>query len=189
MTDDRTTIDLPSRKTTEQSDCATGDLFLRLQLKRANARSGDRPISAALRLETVQEVLSIPADRITPIPYMPNFVFGLLNQRSRILWTIDLPQMLELKAIDRNCQLYSIAIVKSGNSPLALVVEEIKNVFRFPSELIQSPVETIEPGLVSYVQGCIPYEEEMLWVLEPSSIINSPLLGTELSLSRHSVSI
>jgi positive phototaxis protein PixI len=183
------TIDLPSLETTEPSERATGDLYLRLRLKGSGGRNGTGAIAAVLRLETVQEVLSVPVDRITPIPYMPECTFGLLNQRSRIIWVVDLSQMLELGTIDRNRQLYSIAIVRNGNSPLALVVEEIKSVFRFPSELMQSPVGTVEPGLVPYLQGCISYEEEMLWVLEPSSIINSPLLGSELSLSRHSVSI
>jgi twitching motility protein PilI len=172
---------LPSLETIESDDRPTGDLYLRLKLQDS--------IVAALRLETVREVLSVPADRITPIPFMLECIFGLIEKRSRIIWVVDLPQMLELKPLDRNRRLHSLAIIKNGNSSLAIAVEAIGNVFRFESEKIASPDDSLAPGLVPYVQGCIAEAEKVIWVLEPSSIINSPLLGAELILSRNAVSI
>lgn len=161
----------------QNNDRTDGEQFLRLQLNDS--------AQALLRLGAVSEVLSVPIERITPIPYMPEFTLGLLNQRSRIIWVVDLPQMLDLKAFELNRQLLNVAIIKSGKSSLALVVDEIKNVARYPNEAIQSPVGEVKAGLVPYLQGRIIEAEEVLWVLEPSSIINSPLFGAELSFSRN----
>jgi positive phototaxis protein PixI len=173
-------LDLSSRELDKQAERAVGELFLRFKLQ--------SNLMAALRLEVVQEVLSIPADHLTPIPFMPECTFGLLNQRSRIIWAVDLPQIMGLSHIDRNRQQYNIAIIKTGNNTIATVVDEIKGVFRFPQELVQTNVESLPPNLVSYLQGCIVQEEEILMLLEPNSIINSPMLGVDLSLLARSAS-
>jgi positive phototaxis protein PixI len=172
---------LPYLETIGSEDRPTGELYLRLKLQNS--------IVAAIRLESVREVLSVPSEHITPIPFMPECTFGLIEKRSRIIWVVDLPQMLELKPLERNRRLYGLAIIKNGNSSLAVAVEAIESVFRFESESIVSPDDSLAPGLVPYVRGCITEAEKVIWVLEPNSIINSPLLGGDLSLSRNAVSI
>ena len=145
-----------------------GDPYLRLQL--------DRQTQAVLPMEDTQEVLVVPVGRIMPMPNMPACVLGLLNQRSRVFWVIDLPQMLELQALDTEVQQYNLAIVRVGNIPLGLVVEKVKGVMRFTADLMQSPIGTVAPGLIPYLRGCLLQKTEVLLVLDAEAIVRSPIL-------------
>ncbi|MBR8826637.1 MAG: purine-binding chemotaxis protein CheW [Gomphosphaeria aponina SAG 52.96 = DSM 107014] len=148
-----------------------GEPYLRLQL--------ERNTSAALEMKHSQEVITVPVGRIAPMPNMPDFVLGLLNQRSRVFWVVDLPQMLELQPLEVDVQNYNIAIVRVGNMPLALAVREVKGVMRLQAELIQSPLGTVSPSLTAYVRGCVLEKKEVLLVLEPEAIVNASVLQTK----------
>lgn len=132
--------------------------------------------AALLPMEQAQEAIAIPCDRITPVPNMPDCVLGLLNQRSRVFWAIDLSLLLELSEQPLSGQQYSLVIVNSGNSPLGLVVPRVQGVLRFNTEEMGVPGGDTPSNLVSYLQGCFTQAEETLWVLDPEAIINSPTL-------------
>ena len=151
-----------------------GDAYLKLQL--------NQQISAVLSMAHVQEALAVPVGRITLMPNMPACVLGLLNQRSQVLWIIDLPQMLDLPTLDTEVQHYSIAIIRVGSIPLGLVVQEVKGVMRFSVDSIQSPIGAVAPSLVPYLRGCILQSTEVLLVLDAEAIANSPLLHSNESL-------
>lgn len=139
-------------------------------------------ISAVLPMVNAREVLSIKRDRITIMPNMPDCIVGLLNQRSRIFWVIDLSQLLELSPVDRSCQEYNLVIIQTTRSSLGLIVSAIEGVTRFALEDIQSPVGNVAFGLIPYLQGCvlqeIERETDILLVLDAEAIINSPVLQT-----------
>ena len=124
----------------------------------------------------VQEVLIIPINRITPMPNMPKCVLGLLNRRNRVLWAIDLVQLLNLQPVDINAQQYHVVIIRVNQVPLALVVQEVKGVTRFTPDCIQSTVEFITADITPYTDGCIPQQQETLLVLNPEAIASSPIL-------------
>lgn len=135
-----------------------------------------RDTHAALPMKNALEVLRIKRDRITPIPNMADCVFGLLNQRSRIFWVVDLSQLLEMQPIERSSQEYNLAIIRTLDAALGVVVPVIKGVTRFSLEDIQSPVGNVAPGLVPYLQGCVLEESQILLVLDAEAIINAPVL-------------
>lgn len=136
----------------------------------------DRNTPAVLPMNNTQEVLRIKRDRITPIPNMPDCVFGLLNQRSRIFWIVDLAQLLDIQPLDRSFQEYNLVIIQTKETSLGLAVPSIKGVIRFSLEDIQSPVGNVDPGLVPYLQGCVLQEKSVLLVLDPETIVTSPIL-------------
>jgi positive phototaxis protein PixI len=151
-----------------QSLQVVGEPYLKVQLMPQTA--------AVLPMEKAQEAIAIPCDRITPVPNMPDCVLGLLNQRSRVFWAIDLPLMLELSVQPINAQQYNLVIIKSGNSPLGLVVPKVHGVLRFNTEEMYSPIGEAPSSLVSYLRGCFSQAGETLWVLDPDAIIHSPTL-------------
>jgi positive phototaxis protein PixI len=144
--------------------------YLRLELT--------QNIAAVLPMKQAQEVLSLKRDRITVMPNMPSSVFGLINQRSRIFWVVDLCQLLELSPIDCSLQQYDLVIVRIQETAMGLIVPTIKGVTRLALEDIQSPVGNVSPGLVPYLQGCFLQEKNILLVLDAEAIINSPVLQT-----------
>jgi len=145
-----------------------GKAYLKFQL--------DQLTPAVLSMPHVQEAIVVPARRITLMPNMPACVLGLLHQRGQVLWTINLPQMLNLQTLNLDVSHYNIIIVRVGNIPLGLVVQEVKGVMRSPSNAIQSPVGVVAPTLVPYLQGCILQPQEVLLVLDAEAIVHSPIL-------------
>jgi positive phototaxis protein PixI len=146
----------------------TDEAYLKLQLDDRN--------HAVLPIEFAQEVLIVPASRLTYMPNAPVCMLGLLNQRSRVFWVADLPQMLGLEPLATDVHLYNIAIVQVQKAALALAVQAVKGVQRLNRDLIQSPIGTVDPSLTPYLRGCIPQNREVLLVLDPEAIVNASVL-------------
>lgn len=144
-----------------------GDIYVRFQV--------EFQTSAVLSMEYVQEVIIVPVDRITPIPNMPECVIGLLNRRNRVLWVIDLAQLLNLQPVDTNVQQYHIIIIRVGQVPLALIVQEVKGVTRFMPDCIQSSVALDASNITPYINGYILEQQETLLVMNAEAIV-SPIL-------------
>ena len=121
------------------------DTYLRFQL--------EQHTPAILAVEYVQEVLIVPIGRLTPMPNMPKHMLGLLNRRNRVLWVIDLAQMLNLQAFDADTRQYNIAIIRVGQVPLGLVVHAVKDVARFTHDSVQSVQRLVTSALAPYLLG------------------------------------
>ena len=154
-----------------QIDRTSGNSYLRIEL--------DRQTPAILAMDHTQEVLVVPTRRVTPMPNMAECVLGLLNWRNRVLWVIDLPQMLKLQPLDTAAQQYHIAIIRVRQVPLALVVQEVKGVTQFIPDCIQSPTGLVPSSLIPYLHGCIHQQNEILLVLNTEAIVHSPVLHSD----------
>ncbi|HEY9704153.1 MAG TPA: chemotaxis protein CheW [Allocoleopsis sp.] len=152
---------------TNQIQKSLGDAYLRIQL--------DGQTNALLSMAHLQEVVVIPIDSITPIPLMPSCVRGLINRRNKVLWLVDLAQMLGFNPIDPVIQEYNVVIVRLEQFPLGLIVQYVKGVNRFAQDAIQSPLENVSMGVTPYLKGCILNNDQLLIVLDVKSILNSPL--------------
>lgn len=133
----------------------------------------DKHTHAILSMEYTQEVLIVPVRRITPMPNMAECVLGLLNWRSRVLWVIDLGQMLKFQPLDTTAQQYQMVIIKVGQVSLGLVVQEVKGVTQFKPDCIQSPLGLVTSDLMSYLHGCIQHSSELLLVLSAEAIVKN----------------
>lgn len=151
-----------------QPHSTLGELYLRFEL--------EQQTPAILSIEYAQEVLIVPVGRVTPMPNMPKCVLGLLNRRNRVLWVVDLAQMLKLQPLDTNVQHYNMAIIRVGQAPLALVVPEVKGVTRFTPDCIQSPQGVVTTVLMPYLHGCILQQKEILLVLNAEAIVKSHII-------------
>lgn len=145
-----------------------GEPYLRLQL--------DKKMSAVIGMKYTQNVVIVPANRITPIPNVADCIIGLLYQRSRVFWVVDLPQALELSPVNRNLQEYYVAIVKINNLPLGLVVPEIKGVSRIVEERISPPIDSLGSQIIPYLKGCFIQDKDILPILDLEAIVKSPHL-------------
>jgi positive phototaxis protein PixI len=146
---------------------AKGEAYLKLQL--------DAQSVILIPMQQARQVLQTPAERLSAIPNMPTCLLGLLNQRSRVIWVADLPQMLGLEPLDLDAQSYSVAVVQAGNLVLGLAVNVVAGVVRS-----ESPINPITEGsaiakLTPYLLGTLKQEETFL-VLDGRAILHSPLL-------------
>lgn len=151
-----------------QPNQVIGDIYVRFQI--------DVHTPAILSMELVQEVLIIPVARITLMPNMPECILGLLNRRNRVLWVIDLAQMLNLQPVDANAQQYHVIIIRVEQVSLALIVQEVKGVTRFTPDCIQSTVELDASNITPYINGYILQQQETLLVMNAEAIRHSSIL-------------
>ncbi len=139
------------------------DTYLRVQLADST--------QAVIPMSKMQEVLTSPCDRITVMPLMPEWVIGLLNQRSQIFWVMDLPQFLGLPPLEVEEQTYNIAIVRVDDKPVGLRVKQVYGVSRFRADLIQSPIGALPSQLEPYLRGYVLRQQSILLVLETEAIV------------------
>ncbi|MEA5565870.1 MULTISPECIES: chemotaxis protein CheW [unclassified Anabaena] len=145
-----------------------GDAYLKFQL--------NQQTSAILAMTYTQEAVILPVDTITPMPTMPACILGLMNWRSRIIWTVDLPRMLNLESLDHRLRQYNVVVIKVESLILGLVVQEIKGITKFMPDEIHSPIGQVASSLVPYLQGCVAQQEEVFLVLDAQAIVNSAVL-------------
>jgi positive phototaxis protein PixI len=156
---------LPNRRSTK----TTGEMFLRFQL--------DNKTSAVVPMLQTQEAIVLPASRVSVIPNLPAPVIGLFNRRSSLLWLVDLPEIMGLAPIDRRAHSYDVALLKVESTPLAIAVRSIVGVVRFDPAEIEPPIDSFNPAFTPYLSGWILQEKEVVFVLDPTAIIEAQALN------------
>ncbi|WP_138504908.1 chemotaxis protein CheW [Nostoc sp. PA-18-2419] len=144
------------------------DGYLKFQL---NQQTG-----AVLSMKHTQEAIIIPVDSVTSMPNMPPCILGLMNWRSRIIWVIDLPKILNLESLDYRVRQYNAIVVRVESLLLGLVVQEIKGTTKFVADEIHSPIGQVASSLVPYLCGCVVQQKEILLVLDAQAIVQSSIL-------------
>jgi len=125
--------------------------------------------------------LILPSRRLTPMPNMPAPMMGLMNRRSRVIWVVDLAQLLGLSMLDASStQQYMLILIQVGAVPLGLAVHQVEGITRLKPDAIQSPVGQVTSALVPYLRGCVlqqqSQKQEILLVLDGEAIAHSPIL-------------
>jgi twitching motility protein PilI len=147
------------------------DSYLKFQLNQQTA--------AVLSMKHTQEAILVPIESVTSMPNMPTCILGLMNWRSRIIWVIDLPRMLNLESLDYRLRQYSTIVIQVESLVLGLVVQEIKGTTKFIADEIHSPIGQVASSLVPYLCGCVVQQEEILLVLDAQSIGQSSILRSD----------
>ena len=147
------------------------DGYLKFQL--------NQQTTAVLSMRHTQEAIIVPVESITSMPNMPPCILGLMNWRSRIIWVVDLPRMLNLESLDYRLRQYNVIVIQVESLVLGLVVQEIKGTTKFIVDDVHSPIGQVASSLVPYLCGCIVQEEEILLVLDGQAIVQSSILRSD----------
>ncbi|WP_414549038.1 chemotaxis protein CheW [Anabaena sp. CCY 0017] len=155
----------------QPSENHLGNSYLKFKL--------NKQTTAIVSMDYTQEAVSLPVESVTSMPNMLPCILGLMNWRSRIIWAIDLPRMLNLESFEQRLKQYNIIVIKVESLLLGLVVHEIKGITKFMPDDIQSPVGQVTSSLVPYLRGCIVKESETLLVLDAQFMVKSPILKSD----------
>ncbi|NEO31338.1 MAG: chemotaxis protein CheW [Symploca sp. SIO3C6] len=151
----------------------------------------DEKTKAVFSMEQVQEVIVVPADHISLMPNMPDCVLGLMTRRNRVMWAVDLAQMLLSQPLPINVRQYKVIIIRVKPAPkqqnmllasfqsqalLGLIVQEVTGGIRLAPDLIQSPQGSISSYLTPYLRGCLMQGNSMQLVLDAEAIAYSSTL-------------
>jgi positive phototaxis protein PixI len=156
----------------------THEAYLKFQL--------GHQMPAVLSMKHVQETLILPSRRLTPMPNMPPCMVGLTNRRNRVIWVIDLAQLLGLSVLDISREQYMLILIQVGSVLLGLAVDQVEGTARLASDDIQPPVGRVAASLIPYLQGYVLHQrqtQEILLVLDGEAIVQSPILRNPTSFT------
>ncbi len=144
---------------------APGDAYIRFQLT--------SDITALLSMEQVQESLVVEAEKITPLPGMPESVIGIMNSRDRVFCVFDLAQLLRLPSPFIAPRQYQIIVLQTTSEQpiyVGLSVTRLQGIVRLPTEKIKSSLDAFPVHIAPYLCGAVQEEETMIPVLDFNSI-------------------
>lgn len=151
----------------DRTDRGTNDAYLRLILN-------DR-LTALVPMVAAQQVMVVTPSQLTVMPNMPELVMGLLNYRNRVVWVIDLAQLLGLDPLRSDAPYCTVALIGRAAKRLGVAVSDVRGILRLAAGAIQSPVGTVSAALVPYLKGCCLVEGHLCLVLDAEAIATAPL--------------
>ena len=113
----------------------------------------------ALPLNQVERV--IPSIEITPLPYAPEIIAGVINFLGRIIPIVNIRKRFRLPERDITLD-DQIIISKTTARPVALVVDQVIGVIEIPVAAVTN-AEKILPGM-KYTEGVIKLEDGMILI-------------------------
>lgn len=111
----------------------------------------------------VQEALR-PQER-TPVPLAPAGTAGLVNLRGQVVLTFDLRVRLGLAPLAADAEPMML-VVRMGDEPVSLLVDEIGDVVDVDDELFAPPPDTLDPALRDVLIGAYTLPEGLLLALD-----------------------
>lgn len=137
-----------------------------------------------LPIQQLSEVLTLPIERIAPIPHMPAWVMGVYNWRGEVLWTVDLGHLCGFMPWYQQATNVSAfpAVVLQVRSPagsarnqmLGLVVNRVEDIEWCDPKTIQPLPRTISSPLTPFLRGYWwKPDGDMLAVLDGEAIIRA----------------
>lgn len=121
-----------------------------------------------IEIKYVSEIVGI--QKITEVPDMPEYVKGIINLRGNVIPVVDVRLRFHMKPTeynDRTC----IIVVNVDDSPIALVVDTVKEVISISNEQI-SPPPSVSKGEVSrFIKGIGRFENDVIILLEINKLL------------------
>lgn len=142
-----------------------------------------------LPLDNTAEVTALRAREICPIPGVPPTVLGVVNQRGRLLWVVELSDLLGLAPSSRRLQsqdkaLTLVVITDSSafsntgqeSRQLGCVVSALKGIVSLDSAKFKPVSARLSPNLASFLSGLAEIEQS------PVAVLNTDAVFTALSV-------
>ncbi len=127
-----------------------------------------------LPAQQLVEVLSLSADRVTPIPDTPSYTMGVTNWRGEVLWVVDLSALLGLSPLYRQplrLRKFPVVIISHPLSPLGLAVVEVGKMIQCdPQELRRDAPEVVKFGDGAWISP----DRQVVLALSGEKLIPTP---------------
>ncbi len=88
----------------------------------------------ALNSSVISSIVELP-DKITPLHNVPNYVYGLINYRGRVIPLLDLRQLLEIRSLEEAGVVLShksyqerIIVIENNHMQMGVIVDDVNAV-------------------------------------------------------------
>ena len=114
-------------------------------------------------MRSIQEI--IRQQEMTRVPTASAVVRGLINLRGQIVLSIDLHRRLGLASRPTPADPINV-IIRTNDSPLSLLVDEVGDILDFGGEATEPPPETIQHEIRQFLDGIYKLPDRLLLVLD-----------------------
>ena len=122
-----------------------------------------------VEVQKVQEVICYQA--MTQVPLAPKVVRGLINLRGQIVTAIDLRRRLELRERESD-RLPMNVVVRTDDSAVSLLVDEIGDVLEVDEDTFERPPETIRGVARELIRGVYKLKDQLVLVLDTTRAVD-----------------
>jgi purine-binding chemotaxis protein CheW len=116
-----------------------------------------------VEIKSVQEI--IRATDITPVPGAPTHVRGVINLRGKIIPVVDLRKRFGL-ADGESSEAQRIVVVEAGQKRLGMLVDNVSQVIKLPSSVIEEIPEEATSVDENYIRGVGKLESRLVIILD-----------------------
>ncbi|URR36087.1 chemotaxis protein CheW [Thermosynechococcus sp. HN-54] len=138
-----------------------------------------RRVNVAIPLEQTAEVFSLEPRDICLMPGVSAALLGISNQRGRLLWMLDLLQLLGVQHDwGRSPHQRWTALVmrdtdRSSPRQLACVVSQLRGIIHVPPEKQQPVPQRLQRQVQQYLQGFVQFDRVPILLLNVEAIFAS----------------
>jgi purine-binding chemotaxis protein CheW len=112
-----------------------------------------------------------PLGDVTPLPFTPPFVVGLVNVRGRLLAVLDIRPLLDMPRVPSQPQAF-LLVLTANNIEVGLMADALVEIRRGDAQL--APVLSAAAGRgVAWVRGV---DRRLSLLLDPPSLLSDPRL-------------
>jgi purine-binding chemotaxis protein CheW len=122
-----------------------------------------------IEIRYVTEIIGI--QKITRVPDMPDFIWGVTNLRGNVIPVMDVRTRFRLPRRDYN-ERTCIIVVDINESPIGLVVDEVRDVADIPAAQIEAPPIAMNGKGSRFIQGIGKLDNEVRIILHVKRLLN-----------------
>lgn len=123
----------------------------------------------AIDIMAIEEILRMT--EITPVPKAPEFIEGIVNIRGRVIPVVDLKKKLNIGTVT-NSQTSRIIITNINNKKIGFLVDEVEEVLRIESGLIENAPALAVNIDSNYINGVAKTDKGMIILLDINKIFS-----------------
>jgi purine-binding chemotaxis protein CheW len=116
----------------------------------------------------VQEIVRF--QKMTPVPYSPEYILGLINLRGQIVTALDLRHRLTGEHIEIKEDTMNF-ILKTPSGVCSIIVDDVGDVLEIETQRMEPPPETMAPRMREYVKQICKMDDILLCILDIESIV------------------
>ncbi len=136
-------------------------------------------VTVLLPLESTAEVMTLRRGGICPIPGVADALLGVVNQRGRLLWVMELSDLLGIKPSPtpwRSQDSLTIVAISSGDSPanerrVGCVVSILKGIVSLEPAKFRPVPTRFSPFLRSLFSGVAEVEHSPAGILNVDTVL------------------
>lgn len=136
-----------------------------------------RRVNVAIPLGQTAEVLSVEPRNICLVPGVSAALLGISNQRGRLLWMLDLLQLLGVHHDWGRSphQRWTALVMRHGSSPrqLACLVSQLRGIIHVSPEQQQPVPQRLQREVQQYLQGFVQLNRLPILLLNVEAIFEA----------------